>query len=83
MNKKQLIVWVVIFCLSVTPAFAKNKIFIVRQRLHSVNRTHLTSGGQFTKLSANFDRPSFAIRSNTGEFSRNSFSIASKSRGRR
>ena len=104
MNKSQLTVtWVILLCLPVTSALAedkkdnKNKEFIVIQRLNSASRTHLTSGGEFSKPSANFGKaslniskpakryPAFskyvkryhrrAAASNTGEFSKPSFSL--------
>lgn len=82
MNKKQLIVvWnlstiALLFCFFVSTAFAAVRVNSFRRR-NIRHRSIPTSGGQFAKLSANFNRLSFSTRSNTGKLSRNSFGIAS------
>jgi hypothetical protein len=75
LKKPLLISWVIIllFCLFVTPVFAKGKrIYLSRHHHYNKNK------GKFTKLSVNFSSPSFTIASSKGEFSKPSFSLSPK-----
>ena len=69
MDKKQTVVNLIILCLcfATTPAFAKSNF------VHHITGRHhasLRSGSEFSKVSANFNTPSFTINSDNTVFSR-------------